>query len=134
MMPASPPAAFIKLITFETASTAMNAPAAIAATFKTFSMPPNLSTMFFTRSMPRDTPLDSVCVIRSIAGWSLFTSAWSRSNSISTRFCPSAVVSSFLVNSVSHLTPVVSHPIKIANTGSNCPPMNSFSSAMAEFS
>ena len=31
MMPASPPAAFIKLITFETASTAMNAPAAIAA-------------------------------------------------------------------------------------------------------
>ena len=45
-------------------------------------MPPNFATIFFTRSIPFVTPLDSVCAIRSIAGWSLFTSAWSLSNAL----------------------------------------------------
>ncbi len=89
IIPTSPPTAFIMFKIFAALITAMKAPAAIAAIFSTFPIPPNLSTKPFAISMPFAIPLDNVWPILSIAGCNRLTRAWNRSNDlVRTPFSP----------------------------------------------
>ena len=55
--------------------TIKKAPAIIAKSFRALSTPPSLSITFFTIPMPFFAPICKVCIIRSIAGFNLFTKA-----------------------------------------------------------
>ena len=55
--------------------TIKKAPAIIAKSFRALSTPPSLFITFFTIPMPFFAPICKVCIIRSIAGFNLFTKA-----------------------------------------------------------